>query len=502
MRDELNQYEMMEERLRRELSKYEASFEPDDWMLMEEKLDEADASYFAFARHPYFRLAAAALFLLTSLYGIESWINNYFPTSIDNNGYTHTTSIDDNTPKSSNKALTTINANSNSIGENGYDHNKESSISNEAIPVGNESNTVIAFTNTSPNYSAVSNNDWHSYLTGGGIINNQNDRLNEGQLGDSFTSLAAYSERTMSRLPIAIPYNEALVQMEDRTIRKKRRMPGKRTVRTKITRSLTPKIPESNHSKVSIGIYASADRNFLDFSSSMQGGTSSGIEVKIKPKEEGHFSFVTGVGYSRKKFKTEDVPNNPLMSFLRSESFGSQNENTTSTFTSEMEVVEVPLLVQYALGKQSKKVQPYVEAGTTIYVPVNQQYTYRSTSNWDQVYTAQIPPNQNVDEGTGYISEANVGLEIRGEHKNGSNKPYLGIANVNAGVNVKLSKRVNVHVEGQVKGSLGKHKLDRSIPETELNIGLTGNNPISENNFNNRKGLYTLGLQLGVSCAL
>ncbi|MGB0929642.1 MAG: outer membrane beta-barrel protein [Chitinophagales bacterium] len=500
MRDELNQYEMMEERLRRELSKYEASFEPDDWMLMEEKLDEADASYFAFASHPYFRLAAAALFLLTSLYGVESLISTYFSTSNDN--YTHITPIDRDNQKKDETIKSIVNS-SGISNENGYEYNNESSINKATTSIGNSTDVDIAL-NIQTNYRDSSNKNWNSYSTEEQEFEIQSEKLNGQKSSENFISLAAHSERRMSRLPIAIPFNENLVQIEDRIIRKKRRMPGKRTVRTKITHSLTssPSVPKSNQSKVSIGLYTSIDKNFLDFSTTMQSGVSSGIEVKIKPKEDGKFSLITGVGYSRKKFKTEDVPNNPLMSFLRLGGFGDRTENTTSTFTSEMEVVEVPLLVQYTFGKESKKVQPYIEAGTMVYIPINQQYTYRSTSSWNQTYTSQIPPNQIGGDGTGHVSEANVGLEIRGEHKNGSSKPYLGIANVNAGVNVQLSKRVNAHIEGQVKGSLGKHKLDRSIPETELNIGLSGGNTISENNFNNRKGLYTLGLQLGVSCAL
>ena len=137
-------------------------------------------------------------------------------------------------------------------------------------------------------------------------------------------------------------------------------------------------------------------------------------------------------------------------------------------------------------------------AGATVYVPANQKYTYLSTSNWNQTYTASIPPNNGDSQAAGHISEAEVGLEIRGEHENGSRKPYLGIANVNAGLNIQVSNRLNIHLEGQVKTSLAKHKFDRSIPEKELNVGLTG----GDSKFNNRKGLHTLGLQLGVSCAL
>ncbi|MGB1242173.1 MAG: hypothetical protein ACPG49_06610, partial [Chitinophagales bacterium] len=170
-------------------------------------------------------------------------------------------------------------------------------------------------------------------------------------------------------------------------------------------------------------------------------------------------------------------------------------KTATNIFTSEMEVVEIPVLVQYSLGKESKKVQPYVEAGVTAYVPVKQYYTYESKSTWDQKYTAAPAPGSEI--AAGYVSEASVGLEIRGEHRNVSNKPYLGIANAHAGVNIQLSDRLNMHIEGQVKTSIVKHKIDRSIAEKEFDIGLVG-----DNNFNNRRGLHTLGLQLGVSCAL
>ncbi len=500
MRDELNQYEMMEEKLRRELLKYEASFEPDDWTLMEEKLDNADVSYFAFSRHPYFRLAAAALFLLTSLYGVESLISTYFSPAYENTSYTNTLSVEDNT----NDNTYTIAEGSKVVGVQDVLNNKNEHSSKT-------SSTSISKQGSGPNSDGLSN---FSMLASNNSSRNQYAKKSKGnnyseasdlgnfhESADNFISLAAHSERRMSRIPLAIPYNETLVKVENFTTRSSRRMPGKRTVKTTIRTSKTsiPTVVGKDKGSVSIGVFGSADLNFVDFSTAMQSGTSSGVELKIKPKKEGKIAIVTGVGYSRKKFKTTDVPNNPLMSFLNVEGFGNETDkNVTSTFTSEMEVVEVPLLLQYELGKESKKVKPYIEAGATVYVPVNQQYTYQSTSNWDQTYAASIPPNQENIEGAGYISEANVGLEIRGEHTSGSQKPYLGIANVNTGVNVRLSNRVNVHVEGQIKTSLVKHKLDRSIPEAELNVG----SKISENKFNNRKGLHTLGLQLGVSCAL
>ncbi|MEZ4887601.1 MAG: outer membrane beta-barrel protein [Chitinophagales bacterium] len=490
MRDELNQYDMMEEKLRRELLKYEASFEPDDWSLMEEKLDEAEPSYLTYVHHPFFRFAAAALFLLSSLYGIESWITPY--SSYNNGIYTSRT---DNS--NSNNNISENLASVDSANEQG--ENQNSSLTNiEQINEIDEKN--LHYNSIIPSQLAVfSNNSRVNIFENSTNSERYTAMDNEYVLTDNFVTLAAHTQRKMLAIPMAIPYNSSTVYVEDITKRSKRRMPGKRTIRTKIRTSLPPTITKSNAGNVRVGLYTSADINFLDLNAASQCGTSSGIEVTVKPKKEGKFAFVSGVGYSRKKFKTKDVPNNPLMSFLNVEDYGNaENKNVTNTFTSEMEVIEVPLLVQYTLGKGSKKIQPYIEAGATAYIPINQHYTYQSTSTWDQKYPNQIPPDMENIAG-GYISEANVGLEIRGEHDNVSTKPYLGIANVNAGVNLRLSERISVHVEGQVKSSIVKHKLDRSIPETELNVGLVGGN---DNKFNNRKGLHTLGLQLGVSCGL
>ncbi len=508
MKDELNQYNLMEEQLRRNLLKYEASFDPDDWALMEEKLDNAESPYLTFIHHPYFRLAAAALFLLTSLYGIEAWIKPYFSQSTDSGIYTSipTTTGD----KEDIKELDIVNGLAKTEGH--FSVNEEQRRTNDAIVVGkqttnfSESLTYVAGkwnqsdafdNNVVPN---INERDIHAslYNDDSSIWNDVNDYGYDDNISNQSTNYviarAGNTQRQILNLPAALPFN-TLPFVADITKRGKRKIPGKRTVTTKITRSLV-KIPENNKGRISVGLYGSADVNFLDLATSGQMGNSAGIEVKIKPKKGGKFAFVTGVGYSHKEFQTANVPNNPLMSFVNTTNFVSDDIKTaTNTFTSEMEVIELPMLVQYNLGKESKKVQPYVEAGVTAYIPVNQYYTYESKSAWDQEYTA-APANQH-GVAAGYVSEASVGLEIRGEHRNVSNKPYLGIANAHAGVNIQLSDRLNMHIEGQVKTSIVKHKIDRSIAEKELDIGLAG-----DNNFNNRRGLHTLGLQLGVSCAL
>ena len=500
MKDELNQYERMEEQLRLEFSKFEASYEPDDWMLMEEKLDKAGTSYFAFIHHPYFRMAAAAIFLLSSLYGIEALIKPYFSYSSDSGIYT-TLPVDNNREKD----ITTLDFR----GENDQEAQKEEGNDialgdSKMVEIeGNEGDLHAVDASNSNLLASFSNND---------LIWTQKPSLYGGKIRDEGSGIdpnypkqdniggetaATSAERDLSTL-LTLPLKKmAYINMiSTRT----RRISGKRTIKTKITHSSTPipNVVKKNVGRVSIGLYGSADLNFLDFSTGMEGGTSSGVEVKIKSKKNEKLALVTGVGYSHKKFKTKDVPNNPMMSFLNTEVFGDpSNKTVTNTFVSEMEMVEIPVQVQYTMGKQAKKVQPYVEAGITAYIPISQHYTYQSSSNWDRLYESSIAPNP--DQAVGYISEANVGLEINGEYENVSNKPYLGVANLNAGVNLQLSERINVHLEGQVKSSVVNHKLDRSIPEREIDFG---GSSLSENNFNNRKGLHTLGLQLGVSCAL
>lgn len=505
MSDELNQYEMMEEKLRRELLKYEASFEPDDWALMEEKLENEEVSYFAFSRHPYFRLAAAALLLLTSLYGVESLINVYLSPAYEYNSYTNTntSSIEKDKGDSYNNSIEVEEGESIvSLQEAlNQEENDASSLFLENGELENSNYSAIHPSTVFASYKNLS----HRIVNGNKADFQDIGSVDYFDSADEYVSLVAHSERNLSILPVSIPYNHTLVQVADYTIREQRRLPGKRKIKRTIRTSKTsiPEVVKNDVGRVSLGVFGSVDLNFVDFSTAMQSGHSAGMEVKIKPKKEGKFSIVTGVGYSRKKFKTTDVPNNPLMSFLNADGFGYDAEkNISSTFTSEMEVVEVPLLLQYEFGEKSKKVKPYVEAGATVYVPASQKYTYLSSSNWNQTYSASIPSNSENSEASGRISEAEVGLEIRGEHENGSRKPYLGIANVNAGLNIQVSNRLNVHLEGQVKTSLAKHKFDRSIPESEMNINLNGGNDISENKFNNRKGLHTLGLQLGVSCAL
>jgi len=507
MKDELNQYDLMEEQLRRNLLKYEASFNPDDWALMEEKLDKAGSSYFTFIHHPYFRLAAAALFLLTSLYGIEAWIKPYFSHSTDSGIYTSAPSRKEG--KDNIKELDIVNDLTKTGGH--FSINEELEGTNNRI-TGNTQTTnsseppaLLVNNRSQNNFFHNSEREYLSEEGGQNLFDGDNSSVwtqansydNTSNQGNNYVVATANNrQREVLNLPRALPFN-TLPFVADITTRSKRKIPGKRTVTTKITRSLV-KVPESKKGRISVGLYGSADVNFLDLSNSGRGGNSAGVEVKIKPKKGGKFAFVTGVGYSHKKFQTSNVPNNPLMSFAHTANFVSDDIKTaTNTFISEMEVIEVPLLVQYNLGKESKKVQPYVEAGVTTYVPINQYYTYESKSTWDQQYSAAPATAHGNESAAGYVSEASVGLEIRGEHRNISNKPYLGIVNTHAGVNIQLSDRLNMHIEGQVKTSLVKHKIDRSIAERELNIGLT-----EDTDFNNRRGLHTLGLQLGVSCTL
>ncbi|MFK7906088.1 MAG: outer membrane beta-barrel protein [Chitinophagales bacterium] len=508
MKDELNQYDLMEEQLRRNLLKYEASFNPDDWALMEEKLDKAGSSYFTFIHHPYFRLAAAALFLLTSLYGIEAWIKPYFSPSTDSGIYTSAPSIED--IEGNVKELDIVNGLTKTEGHFSVNEELERT-TNQFIEESRQATKPSEPTNLLVNNRGQNNvfhNSGRAYIDeereqdlfvydNNSVWTQANSYDNTSNQGNNYVvARASNTQRQVLNLPTALPFN-TLPFVVDITTRGKRKIPGKRTVTTKITRSLV-KVPENNKGRISVGLYGSADVNFLDLSNSGQGGNSAGIEVKIKPKKGGKFAFVTGVGYSYKKFQTSNVPNNPLMSFVDATNFVSDEIKTaTNTFVSEMEVIEIPLLVQYNLGKESKKVQPYVEAGVTTYVPINQYYTYESKSTWDQQYSAAATPAHGNESAAGYVSEASVGLEIRGEHRNISNKPYLGIVNTHAGVNVQLSNRLNMHIEGQVKTSIVKHKIDRSITERELNIGLT-----EDTDFNNRRGLHTLGLQLGVSCTL
>ncbi len=504
MRDELNQYDSLEEQLRRELLKYEASFESQDWALMEEKLDKAGPLYLTFIHHPYFRLATAALFLLTSLYGVQSWVNTYMG-SYPTESIVHA----ETTPTRIVKESASAEANG---GGMLVDESLLVETADEKKNPFNTVNRIQGGTKTTRTTKTEEKNNYLfylppiveeglNYLTANFTRKNNTEELSEVVYTSNEELMALafeVDEEELLMVPFALESKEGNYVYERK--KRKRRMPGKRTIKTKITHSRLPDVPENaTKGQVRVGVYGSADLNTLSLNETAQVGHSAGVEVNIKPKKDSKWAFVTGVGYSHKKFKTNDVPQNPMMSFItdKVESFY-DNRTFTNTFTSEMEVVEVPLLVQYNFGNPEKKVQPYVEAGTTAYIPINQHYTYQSSSSVNQIYPASAFQNQEPIEGAGVVTEAVIGLDIRGEHVNTSNQPYFGIANVHAGVNVQLSKRVNVHVEGQFKTSLVNQKMDRSISDTNVDVGWVRQN----SNTNNKKGFNTLGLQLGMSCAL
>lgn len=505
MRDELNQYDSLEEQLRRELLNYEASFESQDWALMEEKLDKAGPLYLTFIHHPYFRLATAALFLLTSLYGVQSWVNTYmgyYPTE----SIVHAESIP---PTGQESTHTEANGGGMLVGE---------SLLVEVVEKReNPSNTINKaqrFSETTKTTEVAESNNSYSfyfppilkensnYLTTKRVQKSNTEELSELTYNSNEELMALafeVNEEDLLLVPFALESKAGKYVNEQR--KRKRKILGKRTIKTKITHSKLPDVPENTtKGKVRIGVYGSADLNTLSLSETGQVGHSAGVEVSIKSKKDSKWAFVTGVGYSHKKFQTNDVPQNPLMGFItdRVETF-SDNRTFTNTFTSEMEVVEVPVLVQYNFGNPEKKVQPYVEAGTTAYIPINQHYTYQSSSSVNQIYPASVSQNYEPIEGAGVVTEAVIGLDIRGEHVNTSNQPYFGIANLHAGVNVQLSKRVNAHVEGQFKASLVKQKVDRSISDKNVDVGWIRR---SSSDTNNKKGFNTLGLQLGMSYAL
>ena len=180
--------------------------------------------------------------------------------------------------------------------------------------------------------------------------------------------------------------------------------------------------------------------------------------------------------------------------------------------------LEIPLLVTHNF-KPKAAINPYLAAGMSVWLPTSLQktnYKSQTIATYDYVAALQdinerdpsfmitndittsigtdtiiIDNGTDIEENTNYINTIpDYYTAINEEAVNqtvGKSRAYWDIFQIQAGLDVKMSKRWSFQLAGQLKGSLFKHALNRDAIQHLPSVD---------------KRLHTIGIQAGLTCTL
>lgn len=275
--------------------------------------------------------------------------------------------------------------------------------------------------------------------------------------------------------------------------------------KAKTVRTLTPQktdLPEALKARhypqkgFQIGLHGVADARSATNKNTSAIDVAAGLSVGWQFNNQ--WAVETGAFYGRKQFQADNTfdPLADISDHLTphpelSEPTGQQQIDVVERITTELDLLEIPILAKYSLPEK-KGLQPYIAFGPSIYIPVKEKQIYHHNRKSIASY-----------EGEGFLSEAlsldpvatdAIGYDITASSqyttesatKPVTNKVFSDIVNLRTGFKFKLNERLHVQAEGQWKTSLQKHRL---APESDSVLA-------------KRKRLSSLGFQIGVTYSL
>ncbi len=253
---------------------------------------------------------------------------------------------------------------------------------------------------------------------------------------------------------------------------------GQQSYTDKLTKRYKPIKPLSfSPQNIVLGIHTTVEINSLNLMHTLRPGTTTGLSVEWRANDQ--WSLETGGYYTRKRFQTNLEH---VLSFVDISNTIRQQERLFA----DMELIEVPLLVKYRFSTL-KSITPYISAGLSAYIPIRDKHKYENSAAMTSPETVLIksftadgmlPPPTNSE----YTSTVMFGNYDYQYTEQNTSRSYWDIVNLRVGVNYPLSNRLNIGLESQFKTSLLGHKF--------------------KHNAITSKRIYSLGLQLGVTCSL
>jgi hypothetical protein len=600
-----------DEHIKEALQGFEMPFEPDDWALMEQKLntEAGQTGLVLFFSNKYLQVGIAAALLLCVLYHTNTWLAN---PNVDLAQHTQTTS--QNASAAPNQATKTQDlseqitaiADENDIANNDISNTakaatnfslvEEKAIANTHSSKSNKQSAALF--DISPSKKATTNNNISAYDK-----KNTLHTTNEEFLLEKTEAIEDYAAATFSRTTnqpnfqtaniqastlknnsfdtnanastaytsienaIAISSNENILKknthqandLQTKSI-EKNILPPLATKNAALVKGndmlaatietaqpLTdfstvikaPKVPKKK-AEIAIGSYSSLDINFLE-AHFPEAGLTTGLGLQFGKNKR--WGFQTGAFYTYKNYPTynfvEETAVLSDMNFLETADgdMAGYNYNVSSSravtieerfdlFSIRAFFLEIPLLVTHNF-KPKASINPYLAAGMSFWLPTSLQktnYKSQTIATYDYVTALQSLNDRNNAEEIINVrnpefiinTTSSIGIDstntgddlvenveanyinvipdyhtaISEEAVNQTivkSRAYWDILQLQAGLDVKLSKRMSFQLAGQLKGSLFKHALNRDAIQHLPNVD---------------KRLHTIGIQMGLTCTL
>lgn len=235
----------------------------------------------------------------------------------------------------------------------------------------------------------------------------------------------------------------------------------------------------------SIGWESGVNFNFVDNISDAQLGYSAGLSYQYHLNER--WGIKTGLLFNQQSFYSEDIKSPPYI-------LGTANKVNISYSS-----VEVPLLARYRFNP-SKRLEAFVQAGHSVFVPVKETYYFSVTpptrteldvfeNNYVPITNTSYATNNAARNDTDTAWDEASNLSSNPEAADASvlpidekTRPMWGFLNIGTGLKLKLNKRHSLALEANGKMSVDKQKYDLKV---------------SDYTISNYKRYFSLGAALG-----
>lgn len=262
---------------------------------------------------------------------------------------------------------------------------------------------------------------------------------------------------------------------------------------------------------ITLNTVTAADANGLGIDAPVTAGFSTGLMASYRLSK--HFKVTTGALFSYKNLQIDYQPTQSTYenSITINDVPYLQTNNAQQRGFLEMNMVEIPLSIQYQL-LPTKKISPYVRAGVSAYLPFKNMVSYNRNSNGlfvqtgsNQTILANFPfvPNPRpttlgnstdpllaqpiiedientdiplptnydsplqsywVNSQPDYQTNLTATQYVQIENAPGINRPIWDIVHLSLGMNYQINRHWGIMAETQVKGSLLRHRFDTKLP--------------------------------------
>jgi len=513
-----------EKRIKQALENYQVPYQPDDWLLMQEKLDRQNEKerpkFFIFPYKTTLGLLSVffAVVIGTAGIGFQHWNQSSEPLTAGKKASSKT-EMSKEMPLTATEHVneTVIETDKTTVIPTVF----ETASFDPIVPV---SNGVATFESTDNFKSALPENMrvTSSAIPAQTFVSKPVDNqplpvVNPFQFVPAIHSI--------SGKPVMLPLPDAIKSLQNDIV------PELSTEEETETSAPAPQLP-ARLPLITLSAHSAADANTFGNNDPVTAGISSGLMVSYRLNK--HFRLSAGAMFSHKNLKTNyQPPKNMLENTIVITDYSNMPENIPpQQSVVKLNMVEIPLSVQYLL-LPNKKFSPYIRAGVSAYLPFKNMVNYYRSSNGVFVQSGAvqtilsdfpyIPSHQTVNPGNNvdpllqqpiiqdlentdlpnpfglnnplqnywinslpdYQTNLTANQFVQIEDAPGINRPIWDVVHLSLGMNYQINRSWGIMAETQMKGTLMKHRFDTKLP---VQLQPQGG-----------QRLYSASLQLGVS---